>query len=314
MNFAHSAAVPAATPVYSLAPVSISAPGRSIDIELRVSAPVSGEKLPVILFAHGFGSSMDGYAPLVHYWASHGFVVLQPTFLDSRRLGIAQTDPRWDSIWKVRVQDMKRVLDELATVESSIPWLKGRVDHDRIAAVGHSWGGHTTSLLLGARRVLPDGTLDEVMSDPRIKAGVLLASAGRGGDSLSDFANEHLPYLDLNFDGLTIPSLVVAGDKDNSPLTTRGWEWFTDPYTLSPGANQLLTLVGGEHLLGGISGELVTETSDEDPNRVAIVQRISWAYLTSFLSGDEIPWQLAKKDLLENEPDHAMILSKKDSL
>ena len=37
------------------------------------------------------------------------------------------------------------------------------------------------------------------MSDPRVKAGVLLAPTGLG-DSLTPFAVEHLPFLRPSFD------------------------------------------------------------------------------------------------------------------
>ena len=64
---------------------------------------------------------------------------------------------------------------------------------------------------------------------------------------------------------MTTPALVVAGDNDNSQLTNVRPEWFSDAYTLSPGADWLATLFGAEHMLGGISGYLVTETTEKSP-------------------------------------------------
>ena len=91
--------------VISASPVVLPAPGRGEDLLVRVSAPAVGSQLPIIVFAHGFGSSMDGYAPLANYWAARGFVVIQPTFLDSRRLGLPPDDSRRPSIWRIRVAD-----------------------------------------------------------------------------------------------------------------------------------------------------------------------------------------------------------------
>jgi dienelactone hydrolase len=293
------------TPVLSVSPIVLSAPGRDVDLQLRVSAPVTGSQLPVIVFAHGFGSSMDGYAPLANFWASHGFVVIQPTFLDSRTLSSNPPathgeavkafldDPRKLIMWRYRVEDMKRILDQLDFVEDSLPGLKGRIDRSRIAAAGHSFGAQTTALLLGAKLVGPDRILEEDFSDSRIKAGVLLSAAGRGGDALSPFALEHFPSLNLSYAQVKTPTLVVAGDKDNSPLTVLGPEWFTDAYTLSPGADWLVTLFGAEHMLGGISGYMVTETTDENPARVAAVQRLTWAYLRSALYPGSMAWPAA---------------------
>jgi pimeloyl-ACP methyl ester carboxylesterase len=262
--------------------------------------------LPIIVFAHGFGSSMDAYAPLANFWAAHGFVVIQPTFLDSKSLGPNPTashseavkaylaDPRKFDMWRYRVEDVKRILDQLDFIEDSVLGLRGRLDRRRIAAAGHSFGAQTTAMLLGARVIGPNGSLGEDLSDARIKAGVLLAAGGRGGDALSPFAIEHFPHLNQSHREMTTPTLVVAGDKDVSPLTVLGPEWFTDAYTLSPGADWLLTLFGGEHMLGGISGYLVTETTDENADRVAAVQRLTCAYLQSALDPGDESWAAAR--------------------
>lgn len=285
------------TQIISISPVVLSAPGRGEDLQMRVSAPVTGSGLPVIVFAHGFGSSSDGYAPLANFWAANGFVVIQPTFLDSRTLNLSEHDPRKPLIWRYRIEDVKRILDHLDIIEDSLPGLKGRLDSSRIAAVGHSFGAQTTGMLLGVRKM---DNIDEDLSDPRIKAGVLLCAGGRGGEDLSPFAAEHLPYLNQSYAEMTTPTLVVAGDHDYSPLTVRGPDWFTDAYTLSPGARWLVTLYGAEHMLGGISGYLVTETTDENPERVAAVQRLTWAYLRSALYPEDPAWQEACTWLMEN--------------
>jgi predicted dienelactone hydrolase len=167
----------APTPILSVRAIRLSAPGRGGDIQVRISAPATGDNLPVIIFSHGYGSSMDGYAPLTDCWAAHGFVVIQPTHLDAKRLGLVQDDPRRPLIWRTRVEDMKRILDDLAGVTQSVPGLEGRVDHSLVAASGHSFGGQTTSMLLGARMLGRDGE-GEDMSDRRVKAGILLASGG----------------------------------------------------------------------------------------------------------------------------------------
>ncbi|UPK68149.1 alpha/beta hydrolase family protein [Chitinophaga filiformis] len=286
--------------VISVSPVTLPVPGRGADLQVRVSAPVSGTQLPIIVFAHGYGSSLDGYAPLVNFWAARGFVVIQPTFLDSRTLAISPEDPRTPLIWRFRVEDMKRILDHLDLFIDALPGLKERVDQSRIAAVGHSFGAQTTGMLLGARVIGPDGKPGEDMSDPRIKAGVLLCAGGRGGEDLTPFAAEHFPFMNPSYAEMTTPTLVVWGDKDDSFLSVRGPEWFTDAYTLSTGPKALLTLFGGEHLLGGISGYLVTETSDENPARVATVQQLTWAYLRSQLYPGDTAWPAACAALMEN--------------
>jgi predicted dienelactone hydrolase len=115
---------------------------------------------------------MDAYAPLVNFWTSRGFVVIQPTFLDSRTLSAntkadhgeavkAYLDhPRKLSMWRYRVEDIKHILGQLDRVEDSVPGLKARLDRSRITAAGHSFGAQTTAMLLGTRVIGPDGSLE----------------------------------------------------------------------------------------------------------------------------------------------------------
>ncbi|MEU5743293.1 chlorophyllase [Streptomyces tendae] len=288
----------ATAPVVSVKPVVLPAPERAEDLRVRVSAPVSGHGLPVVLLAHGFGSSLYGYGPLADHWAAHGFVVVQPTHLDSRTVGLAEDDPRRPGLWRSRVEDMRRILDDLDVVEAAVPGLAGRLDRSRVAAAGHSFGGQTAGILLGLRVRDPATGEAEDLSDPRVRAGVLLATAGAGGDALTPFAAEHLPWLrHPDFTRMTAPALVVAGDKDDLPLTVRGADWTADPYVLSPGEKSLLTLFGAEHFLGGISGYEAAETTDENPAHVALVQRVTLAYLRHTLGVDSSGWATVRGDL-----------------
>jgi hypothetical protein len=101
---------------------------------------------------------------------------------------------------------------------------------------------------------------------------------------------------------MTTPTLVVAGDKDASDhLTVRGPDWHADPYFLSPGRKSLLTLFDAEHGLGGVSGYDVAETTDENPERVSVVQRLTWAYLRTELYPGDSAWQAAR-DALRADP------------
>ncbi|GHO41979.1 alpha/beta hydrolase family protein [Ktedonospora formicarum] len=288
------------TPVVSVKPVVLSAPGRGEDLKVQVSAPVIGRELPIIVFSHGFGSSLNGYGPLVDFWTAHGFVVMQPTHLDSRTLNPPPDDPRTPLIWRFRVEDMKRILDNLDLLETSVPGLSGRLDRDRIAVAGHSWGAQTASMLLGARVLDTEGGTGENMADSRIKAGLLLAAPGQGGADLTPFASEHFPFMNPSFAGMTTPTLVIAGDRDQSALSVRGPDWFTDPYFMSPGGKSLLTLFGAEHSLGGIPGYNVTETTDEDPERLSAVQQLTWAYLRTALYPEDTAWFTACRALMES--------------
>jgi hypothetical protein len=103
-----------------------------------------------------------------------------------------------------------------------------------------------------------------------------------------------------SFQEMTTPTLVVAGDHDQSKMSSRGPDWFTDAFTHSPGATDLIALYGAEHSLGGIVGYEVAETTDESPERVAVIQRMTAAYLRTALHVDEVSWPAARTALIES--------------
>ncbi|MFF8421205.1 alpha/beta hydrolase family protein [Streptomyces sp. NPDC015680] len=275
--------------IVAVKPITVPAPDRGIDLQVKVTAPLSGQNLPVIVFSHGNAWSLDGYEPLVDRWAAAGFVVVQPTHLDSRRNGLGWDDPRFATVWRVRIADLHAVLDGLDDILLQAGGLETRVDRGRIAIVGHSWGAQTVGALLGARVLDADGIPGEDFSHSAVAAGALIAATGTG-DTLTPFAAEHLPFMRPDYSTMTTPALVVAGGKDRSRLSTRGPEWFTDAYRLSPSPKSLLTIAEGEHTLGGIAGEMVAETTDEDPARVALVADAVSAYLLDALKLNSAAW------------------------
>jgi dienelactone hydrolase len=289
---------PLSGPLISVAPVALPAEGRPAELQLRVTAPMTDRTLPVIVLSHGHGpsqyvSSLYGYASLANYLAASGFVVLQPTHPDSLTLGLRSADhPEAPLYWRTRAHDVSRVLDHLGLLVEFVPQVAGRVDVDNVAVVGHSMGGHTAAMVLGARPRDPVTGEPVNARDERIKAGVMMAAPGRGGDALTPNAARHYPVLaDTDFTTMTAPTLVVAGDQDHARhLNVVGAAWQTDAYHLAPGPKFLLDVHGGEHSLGGISGYDVAETTDESLPRAAMVMRLTAAFLRTQLGLDPQAW------------------------
>ncbi|WP_327111031.1 chlorophyllase [Streptomyces sp. NBC_01341] len=279
---------PAHHQTIAIKPIIVPTDGRDLELQVKVTAPVLGADLPVIVFSHGNAWSMDGYEPLVDRWTAAGFVVVQPTHLDSRRFGIGFDDPRFGTIWRVRIADLHGVLDHLGHVMEQAG-LTDRVDQSRVALVGHSWGAQTVGALLGARVLDDTGNPREDFFRDGIKAGVLIAATGTG-DSLTPFAVEHLSFMRPDYSTMSAPALVIAGEKDQSKMSTRGPDWFLDAYHLSPAPKQLMAVPNGEHTLGGVAGEAVAETTDADPARVALVADAVSAYLFEALDVSTNAW------------------------
>jgi dienelactone hydrolase len=305
-----------ASPIVTYSPVVFDVPGRPVPLEIKVSMPETGSDLPVILLSHGHGqaiflSSFDGYAPLANFLAAHGFVVIQPTHLDSTALGLRDTKlPDAPLFWRDRATDMHYILDHLGELEAAVPGLSGRVDRDRIAAVGHSLGAETVTLLLGMQILDPDDPREKDLSDSRIKAAAVIAAPGIADEHFSKKAGEGYPSLKfIDFSHMTGEALVVAGDKDLNPMFSDRLSYRWDAYTNAPGPSTLLTFFGAEHMFGGIDGYDTAETTDLNPERVATLRALVWAYLWSQLYPGDAAWANAVA-ALEGENPIAKIESK----
>jgi predicted dienelactone hydrolase len=242
-------------------------------LDVRVTYPKGEAPAPALVFSHGLYGSKDGYQPLARFWASHGYVVIQPTHPDSLREGFRQPRAAMQA-WDDRPRQISLVLDSLPAIEDKTG---AKIDRGRIGVGGHSFGAHTSMLVGGA--VAYPGLLAKGRSfrDPRVKATLLISPQGVGGvfrrDSWKDYA---------------VPALVITGSLDRSPITDATPESRLDPFRLGPkGRMHLVWIEGAHHGFGGISGARFPGAGPPDEGQVWVVQQASLAFFDAFVRGDE---------------------------
>jgi fermentation-respiration switch protein FrsA (DUF1100 family) len=126
----------------------------------RRGVTAAGGRFPLVIFSHGLSGIPQRYAGLAQAWAAAGFVVAAPLYPHTsgrtKRFVRNDIDHQPADAWLV--VDRLRQLD--ATPGDV---LTGHVDADRIAAIGHSAGGFTTSGMFTPGH------------DARLVAGVIIA-------------------------------------------------------------------------------------------------------------------------------------------
>lgn len=205
-------------------------PGVGFDADLATvgSAPSAEGPFPVVVFSHGSGGLRQQSASIVETIASHGFVVVAAdhagnTAID-RLLG-TETSPEVTA--RNRVLDVRLLIDE---IEAGL-LAGGLADPERVAVMGHSFGGFTALAAAGG--------FEEIGPDPRVDAIVPLAPAS------SRIPDDALASIE-------IPMLIVTGSDDQ---TTPVEDQSTRPLELASGPATLVEIDGGSH-------EVVTNICD----------------------------------------------------
>ena len=207
----------------------------------RRDSTVAAGRHPVVLFSHGLRSVREQSVFLVETLAAAGCVVVAPEHLYN-----SGRSYRPEQVYRAAIDrplDVSRVLTEMLDRSAAAAGpFAGRLDAERIAAIGHSYGGYTALAVAGARptsRYLapaqrPDPqTLDYDFTDDRIGAAIALAPV------------TYPPFADDGFAHVRVPVLIVAGTQDVlTPLALHQRR----PFDLLPGRKALAVFEGASHL------------------------------------------------------------------
>ncbi|MFO0693894.1 MAG: hypothetical protein U0230_10095 [Polyangiales bacterium] len=183
------------------------------------SKAADGRPFPIVLYSHGFSSTRSENLELVSHLASHGFIVIAPTFPVSN-LG-APSGPSGIDLPE-QPRDLTFLLNQALTL-SATPGhpLEGAVDATRVAAAGVSLGGMTTLLV----------TYHTSLRDPRIDVAVAMAPVSG-------------LFTPTFYEPSNAPLLVLHGDID-AILDYRVHAEAVRANAHAP--RSLLTIAGGTH-------------------------------------------------------------------
>lgn len=179
-------------------------PGIGFTAAAQHEAPIADGPHPLVLWSHGRSGTRFAYALLCEALAARGFVVIAPEHagdaLADWLVGTAVDD---DTNETNRVADARFVLDSLFAGSGALHDISTRVDIDRIAVAGHSYGGFTALALMGGAH-----------ADERVRAAAGLQAYTRS-----------LPKT--VFEAIKIPTLLITGSKDVScpPATDADRAW-----------------------------------------------------------------------------------------
>jgi predicted dienelactone hydrolase len=201
---------------------------------------------PLVILSPGFSFGASTYAWLAEHLASYGFVVIAPEHQE-------HLDPA-NELWRSAIERPQDILSVLAYVDEQTAdggVFDGLINAERVAVIGHSYGGYTSLAAAGAQINTPEfkshcedasasnhpaaWLCDELLphlddmadlaglestpdglwpawADPRIAAIVPMA-----GDAFF-FGHEGLSEIN-------VPVLAIGGTKDNDAP----YEWGTHP-------------------------------------------------------------------------------------
>jgi len=245
-------------------------------IPVRIRMPAGTGKVPLILFSHGLGGSLDAGSLWAEAWVADGNAVihLQHAGSDSgiigngRLLGAMSIEQL-----QARARDVSFAIDEVARRPREGACDLRRIDLGRIGMAGHSFGAQTTLAIAG--QAYPRAGLK--LADPRVKAAVALSPqpAVAQPDTLA-------------FRDITMPFFSITGTEDRIP-------WLNDvtaqdrerPFrAMAPGEKYLLVMKGGNHRMFSGQDNMPLPDSSPVPHLRDVVARSTTLFWRATLRGD----------------------------
>ncbi|MGQ0527192.1 MAG: alpha/beta hydrolase family protein [Alphaproteobacteria bacterium] len=260
---------------------------RNRKIPYKLYYPETTEKVPVILWSHGYGGNRDGAGFIARHVASHGYILLHITHPGSdASLWEGKPGHPWDILRGIKItrdmsferfKDVPFVLAELEAEHFEHTDILPRMNLSKLGISGHSFGALTAQIMAGQK--YPDTQNHLIrMKDERFTAGI----------AYSPMPMDHIsnaPPAEI-FGSIDIPLFHMTGTDDGSPIEGFGYEKRLSVYENSGAADKyLMVLQHGNHMVyNGTRGKL-----EKNPNREEhenIITIASLAFWDAYLKDD----------------------------
>lgn len=259
--------------------LALNAPTTSGFHNVRIVYPADRGRFPLVVLSQGARSTPGMYARLAQHWAARGYVVLQPVPPD---LAPIASDPRAPAARRLpasvdaRIAEIAHTLGGLDQIEARVRALRGRLDRDRIALVGHSIGGLAALLAAGPKLAYAADSAPAEVRVGGVDAVVLIGDPSRTGIVPPD-AWRTLPQ----------PSLLATGsaDEGEAPGGTRPGAVFVLGQSSTSAARHELNVRGMDVCLGGVLCRAPPGTTADLAALTAIAES-SAAFLDAYLRND----------------------------
>jgi predicted dienelactone hydrolase len=255
---------------------------RSRDLPVLIRLPQQAGPRPSVLISHGLGGSREGLGYLGRALAEAGFVALHiqhPGTDEALWRGAAdRSSAAAAAVLDVgnalaRLQDgLFAVTEMLRRASRPGDALAGRLDGDRLAVAGHSYGAWVVLHLLGQR--IPGGDRGLSLPDRRLAAGV----------ALSPLPPRGLPPR-IAFSRVEVPILHVTGTRDVAYLDGATPEDREIPFRAIAAPGQILAVFeGATH--AAFADEPAAGGRWSDPTYHARTAGLAVLFLRATLGGD----------------------------
>ncbi len=221
---------------------------------------------PLVIMSHGFSADRQFLRYVAVHLASHGFTVASVehpgsninVFRDPHSgFDLSQLLPA--SEFLDRPQDITFVLDQLTELNQNHETLKGKLNTEKVAIIGHSFGGYTALAVAGGK--LDISQLREYCDNLRFfgksPADWLQCAAKDLPENNLNFKDERIKsaialnpivgkiFGETGLENVTIPTLILASGDDS---ITPSIQHQLRPFDHLNGEKYLIVALGATHL------------------------------------------------------------------